>query len=140
MANPWCQVQSGNSSLSHSVHKRFGVVLPHKHLDIEPTERLVGYGHASVPWEVGITTSHVIDEYEGIILPRSFRLMEGSFVPYEFEYFHESRTQLSWGKGIAAPLPRSTTSCRLDASSHGNGRVSLRVPIHTLRRKTISRR
>ncbi|AEO56662.1 hypothetical protein MYCTH_78828 [Thermothelomyces thermophilus ATCC 42464] len=75
--------------VSHGVHKRFGVVLLHKHLDIGPTERLVEYGHTSIPWEVGDTTSYVIDKYEGTIFPRSFRLMEGNFVPYEFGYFHE---------------------------------------------------
>jgi hypothetical protein len=77
--------------LNHGVHERFGVILLHKHLDIGPTERLVEYGYTSNPWEVGDATSHVIDKYEGTILPRSFRLMEGNFVPYEFGYFHETR-------------------------------------------------
>lgn len=77
--------------LDHGVQERFGVILLHKHLDMEPTERLVECGCTSSPWDVGDATSPVVNKYEGTIVPRSFRLMDGSFVPYEFGYLHEGQ-------------------------------------------------
>ncbi len=85
--------------LNHGVHERFGVILLHKHLDIRPTERLVEYGYTSNPWDVGDATSHIIDKYEGTILPRSFWLMERNFVPYEFGYFHSRPHPTFGGEG-----------------------------------------
>lgn len=87
--------------LNHGVHERFGVVLLHKHLDMAPTERLVEYGHTASPWTVGDATSPTVNKYEGAIVPRSFRLMGGNFVPYElwdrpFSYSSTSGAIASW--------------------------------------------
>ncbi|KAK3318232.1 hypothetical protein B0H66DRAFT_532742 [Apodospora peruviana] len=75
--------------LDHGVHERFGIALLHKHMDIAPTERLVKYRHTSVPWKVGNTNVSIVDKYEGKVLPRSFRFMDGNLVRYEFKYSRE---------------------------------------------------
>jgi hypothetical protein len=74
--------------------------LLHKHSDIKPTERLVEYGHTASPWTVGDDTDHTVSKYDGAIVPRSFRLMDGDFVPYEFGYLHEEQPT-SGGSGDA---------------------------------------
>jgi hypothetical protein len=80
--------------LKHGVQERLGIALLHKHMEIESTERLVECRHTSSPWKVNDATSSVIDKYDGKILPRSFRLLEGNFVPYEFEYSCTKSTTL----------------------------------------------
>ncbi|SPO05320.1 uncharacterized protein DNG_08007 [Cephalotrichum gorgonifer] len=72
--------------LKHKVHKQLGIALLHKHFPIQPTERLVDCRNISAPWDVGDDTEAITQKYDNFILPRSFRLSQGKFVPYEFDF------------------------------------------------------
>lgn len=73
--------------LKHKIHKHLGIALLHRHFSIQPKARLVDCRNISTPWDMGNDTASVIRKYDGLVLPRSFRLIGGSFVPYEFEFF-----------------------------------------------------
>lgn len=75
-----------NLFLKHKVHKQLGIALLHKHFPIRPTERLVDYRNISAPWDMGNASDAVTHKYDGVILPRSFRVDQGKFVPYEFDF------------------------------------------------------
>lgn len=72
--------------LKHKAYKHLGIALLHKHFSIRPTERLVDCRSISAPWDVGNETDTSIRKYDSFILPRSFRLIQGKFVPYEFDF------------------------------------------------------
>lgn len=72
--------------LKHKVHKQLGIALLHKHFPIQPTERLVDCRNISAPWDFGNVGATITHKYNSLILPRSFRLDQGEFVPYEFDF------------------------------------------------------
>ncbi|OTA93918.1 hypothetical protein M434DRAFT_30424 [Hypoxylon sp. CO27-5] len=72
--------------LKYKVHKHLGIILLHKHFPIKPTQRLVDCRNISAAWEIGDDDNAVVSKYDNFILPRSFRLLHGEFVPYEFEF------------------------------------------------------
>lgn len=69
----------GSIFVKHGTEDIFGLILLHRHFDMEPTERLVEFGNVSVPWDV---TSN--GEEMGKIQPVSWRFVGGGIVPYEF--------------------------------------------------------
>ncbi|KAM6514116.1 hypothetical protein FALCPG4_015278 [Fusarium falciforme] len=71
--------------LKNKVHEHLGIALLHKHFPIRPTERLVDCRNISAPWDMGDDTDAVTRKYDSLIQPRSFRLIQGELVPYEFE-------------------------------------------------------
>lgn len=93
--------------LAHQVHQQFGIGLLHKHFPIKPTERLVDYRNISAPWDLGeeegdsSSSNGVTTKYEGVITPRSWRLLDGKFVPYEFEFSDEASGSAAAGGGSA---------------------------------------
>ncbi|KAK3897893.1 hypothetical protein C8A05DRAFT_19431, partial [Staphylotrichum tortipilum] len=68
------------------LHKDLGIALLHKHFSILPTERLVDSRNMSAPWDMSHDTNATAHKYEGVVWPRSFRLNERGFVPYEFGF------------------------------------------------------
>jgi hypothetical protein len=76
--------------LKHKVCDDVGIVLLHNHFRIRPTERLVDFRNISAPWDVGNDTDAVVSKYGRLVLPRSFRLFRGAFMPYEFEFSDET--------------------------------------------------
>ncbi|KAH7019807.1 hypothetical protein EDB80DRAFT_820410 [Ilyonectria destructans] len=75
--------------LRHKVNKIYGVALLHKHFQIQPTERLVDIRNVSSPWETGGDTDPVLKKYNGVIVPRSLRFLNGDLLPYEFDFSAE---------------------------------------------------
>lgn len=71
--------------LKHDIHKEWGIVLLHKHFDISPGDRLVEFGNTSTPWRAE-TKDSTFEKYGGLVVPRSYKLLDGQFTPYEFAY------------------------------------------------------
>lgn len=72
--------------LNSGVHDRFDVSLLHKHFPIQENERLVDCRNISGPWTVDDNRDPVVPKYEGFIKPCTFRVFEGQFIPYEFDF------------------------------------------------------
>lgn len=77
----------------HGVQDTYGIALLHRHFPIESTHRLVEHNGISVPWQLGDETSTIGCKWGGVIKPRSLRLFDGAFRPYEF-LFKALETQL----------------------------------------------
>ncbi|CBX98883.1 hypothetical protein LEMA_P081220.1 [Plenodomus lingam JN3] len=76
--------------LECNAHEQYGIVLLHKHFAIADGERLVEYRSSSTAWKVGHEQTDIVAQYEGKIVPRSYRLYNGAAVPYEFGYYQEA--------------------------------------------------
>jgi hypothetical protein len=59
--------------------------LLHKHFPINEAERLADCRHASVAWKIGHEMTDVV-KYEGFIVPRSFKFLDGEPIPYELAF------------------------------------------------------
>jgi len=65
--------------LSHKMDRTFGLILLHRHFDLDENERLVEYGGTSVPWR--------LSKSSGNIRPSNWLLTaDGAIRPYEFYY------------------------------------------------------
>ncbi|KAL2071340.1 hypothetical protein VTL71DRAFT_12575 [Oculimacula yallundae] len=65
--------------LSHKMDRTFGLILLHRHFDLDETERLVDYGGTAVPWR--------LSKASGNIRPSTWLLTaDGGIRPYEFYY------------------------------------------------------
>ncbi|KAK4148712.1 hypothetical protein C8A00DRAFT_47511 [Chaetomidium leptoderma] len=72
--------------LRYNVNKDLGIALLHKHFPILPKHRLVDSRNMSAPWDMSHGTNAIAHKYDGVVWPRSFRLNERLFVPYEFGF------------------------------------------------------
>ncbi|KAK5637374.1 hypothetical protein RRF57_013086 [Xylaria bambusicola] len=77
--------------LRYRVYTELGLVLLHKHFPIAPTQRLVDCRNIAAVWDVGDDLSAVAYKSGNSIVPRSFRLLRGKFVPYEFDFTKPSK-------------------------------------------------
>ncbi|KAI1635624.1 hypothetical protein F4809DRAFT_613377 [Biscogniauxia mediterranea] len=69
----------GSVFVKHGVENVFGLILLHRHFDMEPTELLVGFGHVSVPWNTTCNRGEMNN-----VKPISWRFLPEGIVPYEF--------------------------------------------------------
>jgi hypothetical protein len=67
-----------------SLEEKVGLGLLHRHFDLEDGEKLVEFHNISTPWSVDI--DEISLPVGGEILPTSWRIQDGKFMPYEF-YF-----------------------------------------------------
>jgi len=68
----------------HQVGDRLGLVLLHRHFSIEDHEHVVEYGHVSTPWPLLPESPFA----GGQTVPRSWRFIDQTPVPYEFGFNH----------------------------------------------------
>jgi hypothetical protein len=65
--------------LRHNMDRTFGLILLHRHFELDLNERLVSYGDTSVPWQLSKISKH--------IMPSNWLLSgDGAIRPYEFCY------------------------------------------------------
>ncbi|QSS65306.1 hypothetical protein I7I51_06148 [Histoplasma capsulatum] len=73
--------------LDSGMHERYGVILLlHKHFSMETNQRLVDCRNVSTPWTVKNSHNLVVPKYEGFIIPRKFRIFNGTLAPFEFDF------------------------------------------------------
>ncbi|KAI0107508.1 hypothetical protein GGR51DRAFT_515735 [Nemania sp. FL0031] len=72
--------------LRHRVHTELGLSLLHKHFPIGPTQRLVDCRNVAAAWDVGDDLNAITNKHGNSIVPRSFQLAQGKWVPYEFDF------------------------------------------------------
>ncbi|KAE9369881.1 hypothetical protein N431DRAFT_485680 [Stipitochalara longipes BDJ] len=88
----------GNLFLDFQVENTFGVILLHRHFDLEPKEKLVHFGNSSVPWNID---SQSLDS-KGIV-PIAWQFLQDGLAPFEWRY--------------VAPFERKPPS--IDLTTHG---------------------
>ncbi|KAH0542351.1 hypothetical protein FGG08_003289 [Glutinoglossum americanum] len=65
--------------LRHNMDRTFGLILLHRHFELDQNERLVSYGDTSVPWQLSKISKN--------IMPSNWLLSgDGAIRPYEFCY------------------------------------------------------
>ncbi|KAI9769972.1 MAG: hypothetical protein M1840_003683 [Geoglossum simile] len=65
--------------LRYNMDRTFGLILLHRHFELDQNERLVSYGDTSVPWRLSKISKN--------ITPSNWLLSgDGAFRPYEFRY------------------------------------------------------
>lgn len=73
-----------NSKLFHryNVQDELGLLILHKHFDMEADERLVEYGPVATPWKIPGSGS----VFGGRLVPRCWALKDGDLYPTEFGF------------------------------------------------------
>ena len=72
--------------LDHKVQSHYGICLLHNHFQITNSQRLVEHGLVSLPWDLGDEDKNTVPKFDGIIAPRSIRLLDGKLAPFEFSF------------------------------------------------------
>ena len=72
--------------LDHKVQDHYGVCLLHNHFQISNGQRLVEHGPVSLPWDLGDENKNTVLKFDGVIAPRSIRLLNGKLAPFEFSF------------------------------------------------------
>jgi hypothetical protein len=85
--------------VKHGVQNTLGMILLHRHFDLEDHEKLVESGNVSVPWSY---TQNDDNLHGGSVVPRSWILADNGLHPYEFGYN-------SFGGTEAYPAPPENT-------------------------------
>lgn len=67
--------------VDHHVENEFGIVLLHNHFDMSPSEMLVEFGNASIPWDM---TLNPLDWKN--VAATSWRFTAHGVAPYEFRH------------------------------------------------------
>lgn len=131
----------GSIFIKHGMENTFGLILLHRHFDMDPTERLVEFGNVSVPWDITCNEAEM-DK----IQPVSWRFVDGGVVPYEFtgnqlDSLPEDRNYDRFVKDLGGSLQRLQLDqmlglCRITTSSvdspptmeFTSGRANVTVP------------
>ncbi|ELR08215.1 hypothetical protein VC83_08023 [Pseudogymnoascus destructans] len=73
--------------LDHEVQDHYGVCLLDNHFQIPNGQRLVEHGPVSLPWDLGDENKNTaVLKFDGVIAPRSIRLLDGKLAPFEFSF------------------------------------------------------
>jgi hypothetical protein len=71
----------------HRMSNKFGVVLLHRHFDLQRNEALVDVNGTSTAWKIDESSGATcFDKYGGQILPYSWAVRDGQLTPYEFTF------------------------------------------------------
>jgi hypothetical protein len=72
--------------LDHGMQDYYGVCLLHNHFQIRDCQRLVEHGPISLAWDLGDENKITVPKFDGVIVPRSIRLLDGKLAPFEFSF------------------------------------------------------
>lgn len=74
--------------LQHEAHHEFALTLLHTHFQIKSDQRLVDCRSVATPW-IFKDDNAVVHKYGRYVYPKAYRLANGKFEPYEFEFSHD---------------------------------------------------
>jgi len=58
----------------------------YNHFQIPKSQRLVEHGLISLAWDLGDEDKIIVPKFDGVIVPRSIRLLDGKLAPFEFSF------------------------------------------------------
>ncbi|GAB7360490.1 hypothetical protein MBLNU230_g8441t1 [Neophaeotheca triangularis] len=66
----------------HEMHRHYGIIVKHRHMDLQSNERLVQYGNVVTPWQI----DEMPDALRNQLTGSTWALTDGGLVPYEFAF------------------------------------------------------